>query len=369
MLKEAEKQIVEVVRAANEEAARGANLERLKKIAGYFSKEIRVDIVLPSRNFIHEGPLAYFSDLADGEIEWRPAIVFLFSDMLLVADRVKNPKLLDPDRRSKRCFATHQRIYLRSARIINVVEGISSSSAPPPPRSSPKQPTEYHQEESKRWRSKRLTHHQHRFEIQALWRDAALGEERVLHRHLFAAHDEDGKRMWFSSIQKQINQAILRQINQLPPDEEEDESKPVTGPPLQAQSKGSGFVARMRTSSFRIKRSDRLQQHNTAPVEPVQRSTNTKAEEPPREPSVREHEKVVQGRPSTIEEELAVLREEIDQLRLTLHDLGIHLTSFPSERRPHAVLQASASSSPPASSPTSSASIKKRQRRSNSASS
>ena len=122
LLRAAQEQIVAVVKASNEAAARGANHQRMRQIAGYFSRQHLRDIMGSARNFIHEGHLYAFDPpgSAGGGSDQqcaptgKPVVVFLFSDIMVVADRLKSAKLLDPAKRHKRCFSSMHRIPLAS---------------------------------------------------------------------------------------------------------------------------------------------------------------------------------------------------------------------------------------------------------------
>jgi hypothetical protein len=492
LLRAAQEQIVAVVKASNEAAARGANHKRMRQIAGYFSRQHLRDIMGSSRNFIHEGHLYAFdppgsgggSDQQSGHTPTgKPVVVFLFSDIMVVADRLKSAKLLDPAKRHKRCFSSMHRIPLASSRIINVVSAdntiadailaqqqqqqqrasLSTESSTPSPLSadapSPRGSTAGDDDLSsssssssssatgdnrkakgslRRWRKdsdstpdvqSQQTHHLHRFELQALWRSA--DEEHVLRRYLFGAESEDEKRMWFRSIQKLINHALLRQLNALPAagevgddyhhdtntnsangddngdddddDDEEDSSrrKPTRRAATfssSASHSNSGLLAKAKASTTFRRKVERLRSSDQSssgsgkspPASPKKKAAPAKKKyHTPPPPSLdttdHHHQQQQQQRQPTNDQtqpeeggaardEVTLLRDEIEQLKLQLHTLRPFAGSLPWDSSSTTTASAagagdlpSAAGSSSASPSTASLSVKRRQRRSQSA--
>ncbi|ELR14322.1 RhoGEF domain containing protein [Acanthamoeba castellanii str. Neff] len=494
LLRAAQEQIVAVVTASNEAAARGANHQRMRQIAGYFSRQHLRDIMGSSRNFIHEGHLYAFdppgsgggSDQQSGHTPTgKPVVVFLFSDIMVVADRLKSAKLLDPAKRHKRCFSSMHRIPLASSRIINVVSAdntiadaiiaqqqqqqqqqqrvslsAESSTSPlstdaPSPRGSTagdddlssvdsRQQQQTNSDNRKvkgslrRWRKdsdstpdvqSQQTHHLHRFELQALWRSA--DEEHVLRRYLFGAESEDEKRMWFRSIQKLINHALLRQLNALPAgevgddyhhdtnsangddnyddgggggddDEEESSGSSRRKPTRRAASfssashSNSSLLAKAKASTTFRRKVERLRSSDQSssgsgkspPASPKKKAAPAKKKHhtPSLSLDATDHHHQQQQRQPTNDQtqseeggaardEVTLLRDEIEQLKLQLHTLRPFTGSLPWDSSSTTSAVAAAGDSPMApsaagsssASPSASLIVKRRQRRSQSA--
>jgi hypothetical protein len=427
LLRAAEEQIVAVVKASNEAAARGANHARMRQIARYFPAHQARDIVVPSRNFIHEGTLHCFS--GDGNPlavahpgEGKPVVLFLFNDLLLVADRLKSPKLLDPAKRHKGCFPSLHRIPLASARIVNLV--VSSSSATAETTECTSFEEEEREEEGKQLQQQQQQqqpqegkkvkgslrrgrrkespdsapsqHHLHRFEVRALWRGAE--EDHVVRRYSFGAESEQEKRMWFRSIQKLINDALLRQLQVPPalpafpegitvPDDkvEEDRAKraatiaspsssssttistPIKGSPI-----SSGLFAK---ASFRRKPGGLRSSDQSPAAVQEEKANDMRVKEEDQEGKRLKDEAEEQGESGWVKkrfegsgiarDEVALLRDEIHQLKLQLHSVRAHFTPLFQDEMPSLTQEPSAS--PP--NPTTFDSPKRRQRRSQSATS
>jgi hypothetical protein len=395
LLRAAQEQIVAVVKASNEAAARGANLERMRQIASYFSRQHLRDIMAPSRNFIHEGNLHAY----DTQVQHvgKPVVVFLFSDLMVVADRLKSTKLLDPARRHKRCFSSMHCISLASARIINVVapnitesigqeqQRASQSAEESPLTTATTGGLNYHddhdaladkqlqQSEKKskgslrRWRKDSESvqqeqappqeHHLHRFELQALWRSAE--EEHVLRRYLFGAESEEEKRMWFRSIQKLINHALLKQMKVLPAsadgdyyhdsattatneEEEEDDTdhrftRRAATFSATSHNSNSGLLAKAKATSTFRRKVDRLRSSDpsgpsSAPSSPRKKAPTSRKdkkkqhagpevneEQPGQHGSVWVQAQMEEG--GVARDEVDLLRDEIEQLKQQLHTL------------------------------------------------
>lgn len=484
LLRAAQEQIVAVVKASNEAAARGANHQRMRQIAGYFSRQHLRDIMGSSRNFIHEGHLYAFDPPGSGGggggdqqsvPTGKPVVVFLFSDIMVVADRLKSAKLLDPAKRHKRCFSSMHRIPLASSRVINVVSAdntivdaiiaqqqqqqrasLSTESSTPSPLSadapSPRGSTAGDDDLSsssssssssstgdnrkakgslRRWRKdsdstpdvqSQQTHHLHRFELQALWRSA--DEEHVLRRYLFGAESEDEKRMWFRSIQKLINHALLRQLNALPAaggvgddyhhdtntnsangdgndddeddDDEEDSSR--RKPTRRAASfsaashSNSGLLAKAKASTTFRRKVERLRSSDQSssgsgkspPASPKKKAAPAKKKKhhtpPPSSLDATDHHQQRQPTDNHAQpeeggaarDEVTLLRDEIEQLKLQLHTLRPFAGSLPWDSSSTTAASAAGAGDSPmapsaAGSPSASLSVKRRQRRSQSA--